>query len=854
MANKRLNAVVNIGGAVSKKLTTGISITSQKLGQLGDSIRDVKKRQAELTKQRRDLIKQGKSVDALDREYEQLSRTLEDLTAKQKRWLRVAEKAKGVGSAFRNLRSEMGSLARTTGIAVGAAAGGVFALANSTAELGDNVAKTADKLGMGIQELQEYRYAAERSGIASNTFDMATQRMIRRLAEAAQGTGEAQGALRELGLDARALGEMTPDQQMAVLADALQGVESQSDRVRLAFKLFDSEGVAMVNMLKDGSKGLNQLRADARATGYVLDEEAARSAEKFKDRMLDAKLAMAGVKNTIGSALMPSITDLMTTFSGYVKDNRKQVQEFAKTVGEGMKNAVPTIIELAKGFATVASLTGSLIGTVATLVGGFDNLGMIIGAAFAAKTVIAIGTFATSLWSLLAATTAVGGGLAVVTGGIKAMTVALMTNPIGLIIAGIATAAYLIYKNWEPISGFFSDLWQGVKNVFAKGWEFIKTVFSWSPIGLAVRSWGGVFDWFGDKWEGVKVFAGKAWDFVKTIFEWSPLGLAIKAWGKLFDWLGEKFDWVGKSVSAIKDFFGFGDDEEEAPAKRETETTERRRIVTVQEVEEVRRQRREEMERAVRPGRAQNYARAAGAGAVMLAGVAAAEPPQQPEPEPVVVGQLVEQEQRKPKPEPTRTVQRESYSATVGYGKPGSVKRAESERAARGEEPPKVQRTLGSVLYQQETEQAQPRDGVGSVLYKQRTEAAESFDAEARVNYRQRTEQARPRAAVGSVLYQQTTEKAEAAPAVGEIVYKQRTEAADAKMQEQRQRFAKLPEQARKIPSRAPTVNQQNSYSFSITQQPGEDSEALAARVAELVEERRDRDQTAALYDNAQDF
>ena len=82
---------------------------------------------------------------------------------------------------------------------------------------------------------------------------MAMQRFTRRAAEAAQGTGEAKGAIRELGLDAQKLQKLPLDDQMKVLADAFGNVQNESDKLRIAFKLFDSEGAALVNTLALGS-------------------------------------------------------------------------------------------------------------------------------------------------------------------------------------------------------------------------------------------------------------------------------------------------------------------------------------------------------------------------------------------------------------------------------------------------------------------------------------------------------------------------------------------------------------------------------------------------------------------------
>jgi hypothetical protein len=47
--------------------------------------------------------------------------------------------------------------------------------------------------------------------------------------------------------------------------------------------------------------------------------------------------------------------------------------------------------------------------------------------------------------------------------GIRALGAALLTNPIGWVGLAISAYAFLIYKYWKPISGFFKGLWRGIK-------------------------------------------------------------------------------------------------------------------------------------------------------------------------------------------------------------------------------------------------------------------------------------------------------------------------------------------------------------------------------------------------------
>ena len=49
----------------------------------------------------------------------------------------------------------------------------------------------------------------------------------------------------------------------------------------------------------------------------------------------------------------------------------------------------------------------------------------------------------------------------------RAFTVTLLTNPLGWIALAISAVAFVIFKYWKPISGFFKGIWQGLKEGFA---------------------------------------------------------------------------------------------------------------------------------------------------------------------------------------------------------------------------------------------------------------------------------------------------------------------------------------------------------------------------------------------------
>jgi hypothetical protein len=226
--------------------------------------------------------------------------------------------------AFRSVQGRLAKLERASeglrkmarfGAAAGLAIGGAAAaLTKMSMSSIDNLAKTADKLGTTTETLAGLQHAAELTGVSTETMNMALQRMTRRVAEAAQGTGEATGALQELGIDAESLVKLPLDQQMEIVADAMSGVETQADRVRLAMKLFDSEGVSLVNTLGKGSGALKEMMAEAEALGTAISRVDAAQIEAANDAVTRARGVFEGLGNQLAVALSPIITHVADMF------------------------------------------------------------------------------------------------------------------------------------------------------------------------------------------------------------------------------------------------------------------------------------------------------------------------------------------------------------------------------------------------------------------------------------------------------------------------------------------------------------------------------------------------------------
>ena len=231
---------------------------------------------------------------------------------------RTTRAFKSVRSSLKSIGSASVQMAKGVATATAAATAAVgamgYALSKQVQKV-DDLAKTAKKLGTTVATLQELQYAADISGVSADTLNMAMQRLTRRVSEASMGFGEAKGALKELGINAAQLNKLPLDKKMEVLADAFESVATDGDKVRLAMKLFDSEGVALVNTLSLGSEGLREMSAEAQSLGLSISEIDAQRFEKMQDDITRMKTAAGAAATTFTTELLPLIEGLFNGFN-----------------------------------------------------------------------------------------------------------------------------------------------------------------------------------------------------------------------------------------------------------------------------------------------------------------------------------------------------------------------------------------------------------------------------------------------------------------------------------------------------------------------------------------------------------
>lgn len=154
----------------------------------------------------------------------------------------------------------------------------------AAAQLGD----MAEQLGINVERLQEYRFAATQAGASVEDMDRALTRFATVLGDAQRGQADAQSRLAELGVHWRtaAGGVRTVDEAWRDLADSIaQERDNNAAMAKLADVLGEQFGPKLLNSLREGSRGFDEAGEKAREWGAIMSEEAVAKAQEFDDAL-----------------------------------------------------------------------------------------------------------------------------------------------------------------------------------------------------------------------------------------------------------------------------------------------------------------------------------------------------------------------------------------------------------------------------------------------------------------------------------------------------------------------------------------------------------------------------------------
>lgn len=389
-------------------------------------------------------------------------------------------------------------------------------------DMGEAIKNGAIRAGMSVQEYQRMRYVAEQSGTSIEAMEGSLSKLNRQMGEAASGKnkvlaqlmGKLHISMRDANGEVRRGIDVLPQ-----VADAFKRNENPAIRARMGVALFGKSYAEILPLLIEGSKGIDDnLKRFDKIKGVLGDKEID-AAKDLGDSFKDLELVMKGFQGTIAKELVPVIKPMVDGLVTWWVANKKlvgvEVGKMAKDLGawlktidfKGVVSGVEDFIRSLGRFvdfiggarnaliALVVIMNAQTIMAIGGLIGAVGRAGIAF-IAMAAQAYIASNASLLSLMRVAAvalftagpigvlgaaftwlagiaagASGIISGAMGLVSVAIRGIGAALMANPLGIILA-LATAAYLIYQNWDTLKKWFSSFfdWVGEKFQSLVGW------------------------------------------------------------------------------------------------------------------------------------------------------------------------------------------------------------------------------------------------------------------------------------------------------------------------------------------------------------------------------------------------
>ena len=400
-----------------------------------------------------------------------------------------------------------------------AAATAAFGFASSTARQSEEIERSAKLASTGVEEFQKLAYASESFGIQQD-----------KLADILKDTNDKIGDFFQTGAGPLAdffefiapkIG-VTADQFRNLSgSDALQLYVSSLEKANLSqaemtfyMEAIASDSTLLLPLLEKNGEAYKALAKEAEEYGAIISEDNVKANKEFSKQLRSLNKMFQSVVMSVGNKLIPLFSDLVMKVKDFIARNRELIQSNISGFFDGA-------IWVVKQFISVLGTLFGWIDKVAQLMGGWSNAIKIVG--------IAVGVLMTLKFVpwIIAATAA-----------IKALNIAMLLNPAGLMIAGIVALGTAIVLLIEDMYQWVKGNESVVGDLIATWFEFVSKIKGYLSEGVDYikGKLNDIYTYFTDTFTKIR-------DYVSNIF--------TNLWSGITDGITNAFDKIKSYIPDI---------------------------------------------------------------------------------------------------------------------------------------------------------------------------------------------------------------------------------------------------------------------------------------------------------------
>ncbi|WP_033445483.1 phage tail tape measure protein, partial [Wolbachia endosymbiont of Culex molestus] len=311
------------------------------------------------------------------------------------------------------------------------------------------VGGTAKQFGLDIEKTSSLANAFISLGKTPEKAATAINALLSKLQTAEEQGGDFKAALEQMGITAEEIVQRISENGEEALLYFFQTLKKMDNQERstILMKLFGQEyqdDIALLAGSFNKYEDAIRLLADTEEYKSSLQKEFQNRVDTTASKLRLLRNAIAEVGMNLGSVMLPTL----------------------KSIAEFLQEKTRSIALFAEKYPT---LTKAIMGTIAALISlKILVVGLGYGFTFLASTVLGLRAKIIATFSFLSATVFP----AVIT-GLRAVTLAVMSNPIGFLIASLVTGAALVVTNWQKVKDFFSSFWKSLIKPIGEAFSWI---------------------------------------------------------------------------------------------------------------------------------------------------------------------------------------------------------------------------------------------------------------------------------------------------------------------------------------------------------------------------------------------
>ena len=295
-------------------------------------------------------------TNEFDRAMNKVSQQLNDVERKFQNLSRMGDRLSSVGRQLSiSLTAPIAALAATAGVAI-----------TKFANFADRISDLTQITGLSAKAIQEWQNVARNAGVDTEALTNAMSGLIRKLPTLEQETGISAEQLAKLGINLNQLKQMSPDDAIDTIMNALLGMENIMERNAVASALFGLAWRDIAPILGLGIDGIQKAKKQAHELGLVMTDTFIEKGSQINAQLeiLKAQLSITFIE--VGAAIAPILSSLSRTLTQLLPTIEALANAFAK-LPQPLQQAIVISLLFLAALGPIISAIGALLKTIVAL-------------------------------------------------------------------------------------------------------------------------------------------------------------------------------------------------------------------------------------------------------------------------------------------------------------------------------------------------------------------------------------------------------------------------------------------------------------------------------------------------------